>query len=350
MLTFHPLELRQRTVIAEDAVSLELVPPPGLTDAYRFEAGQHLAVRAFLGGRELRRTYSIASPAGGPLRLGVRVQGEMSRHLAEGLQPGDRIEALEPAGRFRPALEPDRAKSYVAIAGGSGITPILSIVGTLLAAEPASRVRLIYGNRSIARTMFLDEVLALKDRYLGRLSLQFVMSREPQDVELFNGRLDAARLREFSRREFDPHAVDEFFLCGPGSMVRDLTASLQELGATGRIHSEHFGPDRGGAAEPAAATTGGHIATVTVVMDGRRRSIQVPRDRTILDAAKDIGLHLPYSCRAGVCASCRVKVVSGTVAMKRNQALEDWEVQAGFVLSCQARPTSDAVEITYDEK
>ncbi|MCC7464118.1 MAG: 2Fe-2S iron-sulfur cluster binding domain-containing protein [Gammaproteobacteria bacterium] len=349
MLTFHPLELRQRTAIAEDAVCLELQPPAELVDAYRFEAGQHLAVRALLGGRELRRTYSIASAAGGPLRLGIRVQGEMSRHLAEGVAIGERIEALEPAGRFRPALEPGRAKSYVAIAGGSGITPILSIVGTLLAAEPASRVLLIYGNRSSARTMFVDEVLALKNRHLERLIVQFVMSREPQDVELFNGRIDAARLRALARSEFDPRTVDEFFLCGPGSMVGDLRAALLELGAAGKVHSEHFGVDYGVAAEAPGAVPGGDVATVTVVMDGRRRSIQVPRDRTILDAARDSGLQLPYSCRAGVCASCRVKVVSGTVAMQRNKALEDWEVEGGHVLSCQARPTSDAVEITYDE-
>ena len=350
MLTFHPLELRQRTPIAEDAVCLELQPPPELAAAYRFEAGQHLAVRAMLGGRELRRTYSIASVAGGTLRIGVRVQGEMSRHLAEGVAIGARIEALEPAGRFKPTLEPGRAKSYVAIAGGSGITPILSIVGTLLAAEPASRVLLVYGNRSIARTMFVDEVLALKDRYLERLTVQFVMSREPQDVELFNGRIDAARLQALARSEFDPRAVDEFFLCGPGSMVRDLTAALQELGATGKIHSERFGPDRSGAAEAAGPAVAADTSTVTVIMDGRRRNLAVRRDRTILDAAKEAGLHLPYSCRAGVCASCRVKVVSGSVAMQRNQALEDWEVQAGFVLSCQARPTSEQVEITYDEK
>jgi ring-1,2-phenylacetyl-CoA epoxidase subunit PaaE len=349
MLTFHPLELRQRSLIAEDAVCLELQPPPELAAAYRFEAGQHLAVRAMLGGRELRRTYSIASAAGGSLRIGVRVQGEMSRHLAEGLAIGDRIEALEPAGRFKPTLEPARAKSYVAIACGSGITPILSIVGTLLAAEPASRVLLIYGNRSIARTMFVDEVLALKDRYLARLAVQFFMSREPQDVELFNGRLDAARLRALAQSEFDPRAVDEYFLCGPGSMVRDISAALRELGATGRIHSEHFGPDRGGAAEAAAPAAAADTSTVTVIMDGRRRNLAVRRDRTILDAAKEAGLHLPYSCRAGVCASCRVKVVSGSVVMKRNQALEDWEVQAGYVLSCQARPTSEQVEITYDE-
>jgi ring-1,2-phenylacetyl-CoA epoxidase subunit PaaE len=356
MLTFHPLEVRRRTAIAEDAVCLELQPPAELAAAYRFEAGQHLAVRAMLGGRELRRTYSIASAAGGTLRIGVRVQGEMSRHLAEALPPGAHIESLEPAGRFKPTLEPDRAKSYVAIAAGSGITPILSIVGTLLESEPASRVLLIYGNRSIARTMFLDEVLALKDRYLARLTAHFLMSREPQEVELFNGRIDAARLRELARTEFDPRAVDEYFLCGPGSMVRDLSAALRELGATGKLHFERFGPDRGATADAAGESAAGegaaagNAATVSVTIDGRRRSIQVARDRTILDAAKAVGLSLPYSCRAGVCATCRVKVVSGTVAMKRNQALEDWEVQAGFVLSCQAQPTSDRVEITYDEK
>jgi ring-1,2-phenylacetyl-CoA epoxidase subunit PaaE len=356
MLTFHPLELRQRTAIAEDAVCLEFRPPPELADAYRFEAGQHLAVRAVIAGRELRRTYSIASPAGGALRIGVRVQGEMSRYLAADLPVGERLEAMEPAGRFKPRLETQRTKSYVAIAAGSGITPILSIVATLLEAEPASRVLLIYGNRSIARTMFVDEVLALKDRYLPRLTLHFVMSREPQEVELFNGRLDPERLRALARSEFDPRAVDEYFLCGPGSMVRDLSATLRELGAAGRIHFERFGTDdavaAGAAAAPLPGATpaAGAAATVTVTMDGRRRSLKVPREQTILDAAKAAGLALPYSCRAGVCATCRVKVVAGSVAMQRNQALEDWEVQAGFVLSCQARPTSERVEITYDEK
>ena len=194
MLTFHPLELVRRRPIAEDAVCLELRPPPGLETAYRFEAGQHLAVRATIGGRELRRTYSIVSEAGGPLKIGVRVQGEMSRFLASGLPVGGRLESMEPTGRFRPTLEPGRSKRYAALAAGSGITPVLSIVSTLLAAEPHSRVLVAYGNRSIARSMFVDELLALKNRHLGRLSVVFVMSREPQDVELFNGRLDGPRL------------------------------------------------------------------------------------------------------------------------------------------------------------
>lgn len=339
--------------IAEDAVCLEFRPPPALADAYRFEAGQHLAVRATLGGRELRRTYSIVSPAGGELRIGVRVQGEMSRYLAEGLRVGDTLEALEPSGRFRPAIEPGRAKSYVALAAGSGITPVLSIVATLLAAEPKSRLLLIYGNRAIGRTMFLDEVLALKDRYLDRLTVHCLMSREPQDVELFNGRLDADRLREFARTEFDPRRVDEFFLCGPGTMVKELAATLKELGATGKIHVERFAVDgaaKAAAAAPATAAGRGTGAEVAVTIDGRQRAFRMVAGRTILESAEAAGLALPYSCRAGVCSTCRTKVVAGTVAMDRNQALEDWEVQAGFVLCCQARPTSERVELSYDEK
>jgi ring-1,2-phenylacetyl-CoA epoxidase subunit PaaE len=356
MLTFHPLTLHRRNPIAEDAVCLEFRPPPELADAYRFEAGQHLAIRAVLDGRELRRTYSIVSAAGGELRIGVRVQGEMSRYLAEGLKVGDTLESLEPTGRFRPTIEPGRAKSYVALAAGSGITPVLSIVATLLATEPHCRVFLVYGNRAIGRTMFLDEVLALKNRYLGRLTVHCVMSQEPQDVELFNGRLDAARLREFALTEFDPRRIDEFFICGPGSMVKELSTVLKELGAAGKIHVERFaveGAGRGATAVTAdavapTARTGG--AEVSVTIDGRQRGFRMLAGRTILESAEAAGLALPYSCRAGVCSTCRAKVVAGTVAMDRNQALEDWEVQAGFVLCCQARPTSDRIELSYDEK
>ena len=351
MLTFHPLELRRRTRIAEDAVCLELRSPDGLAAAYCFEAGQHLAVRATLGGRELRRTYSIVSPAGGELRIGVRVQGEMSRYLADGLEVGATLDALEPSGRFKPTLEPGRAKSYVAIAAGSGITPVLSIIATVLGAEPLSRVFLIYGNRSIGRTMFLDDVLALKNRYLDRLTVHCLMSREPQDVELLNGRLDGARLRAFARTEFDPGRVDEFYICGPGSMVKELSATLRELGATGKIHFERFaldGPAAGAAATPIPAAGAGGTEVV-VMIDGRRRTFRTAAGRTLLESAEAAGLALPYSCRAGVCSTCRTKLVGGTVEMDRNQALEDWEVQAGFVLCCQARATSPRVEISYDE-
>ena len=352
MLTFHPLELVSRRPVAEDAFCLEFRPPAGLDDAYRFEPGQHLAVRATIGGRELRRTYSIVSPAGGNLKIGVRVQGEMSRYLASDLAVGATLEALAPTGRFKAAPVANQSRSYVALAAGSGITPILSIVATLLAAEPASRVLVIYGNRSSTRAMFLEELYALKNRYLDRLTLQFLMSQESQDVDLFNGRLDAGRLRELARTEFDVSRVDEYFICGPGSMVAELTATLRDLGATGKIHSERFSVTAPTATRTAAAaSTGAMSGTEAVVtMDGRRRTFRVNNGSTLLEAAEEAGLSLPYSCRAGVCSTCRAKIVEGTVAIDRNQALEDWELRAGFVLCCQARPTSDRVEISYDEK
>jgi ring-1,2-phenylacetyl-CoA epoxidase subunit PaaE len=355
MLTYHPLTLRRRTTIADDAVCLDFEPPPQLATAYRFEAGQHLAVRVALGGRELRRTYSIVSPAGGTLRIGVRVQGEVSRYLAEGLQIGETLAALPPTGRFKPTIDSQRSKFYMALAAGSGITPILSIVATVLAAEPASRVILVCGNRTIGRMMFLDEVLALKNRYLDRLTVHCLMSREPQEVAILNGRLDGARLRELAATEFDPQRVDDYFICGPGAMIRDLVATLTELGVGGKMHFERFGVEGGAtrpaaADEPAGADARPGATEASVTMDGRRRSFRVGSGRTLLESAEEAGLELPYSCRAGVCSTCRAKLVSGTVTMDRNQALEEWEVRAGFVLCCQARATSARVELSYDEK
>ena len=337
MLTFHPLILRRRAAVAEDAVCLELEAPAAVAERYRYEAGQHLAVRAVVNGRELRRTYSLVAPAGKTLRLGVRVQGAMSRYLAHDLPLGGTLEAMEPSGRFKSARAEGGGRRYVALAAGSGITPVLSIVATILGTEPDARVTLIYGNQSVTRTMFLDEVLDLKNRYMSRLSVQFVLSREPQEVDLFNGRLDGARLRALALTEFDPKAIDEYFICGPGSMVKDLTATLRELGATGRIHFERFAVDAASspAAEiprPAEVSGAGEHVQVSVTMDGRRRNFSMPKGGLVLEAAEKAGLALPYSCRAGVCSTCRVRVVDGAVTMDRNQALEDWEVQAGYVL------------------
>ncbi len=345
MLTFHPLELQQRTRIAEDAVCLELRPPPGLEAAYGFQAGQYLVVRATIAGREVRRTYSIASAVGGALRIGVRVQGEMSRYLAEGLPVGGRLEALEPAGGFGYTLDAASSKSYAAFAAGSGITPIVSIVGTLLGVEPKSRVLLIYANRSMARTMFLDELLALQARYPSRLTLHLLTSRERQDSERLSGRLDAAKLRTLAHSEFDPRAIDAFFLCGPGEAAGQWSATLRDLGAAGRIHAEHFTIER---LDAATAVPPG-LTAVILTRDGQRHTFQMPRDVTILTVTKALGLGVPYSCRGGVCAVCRVRVIEGTVATKRNKALEPGEVQAGYVLACEAKPASERLEITREE-
>ncbi len=362
MLKFHPLKIAERTAIADDAVALAFAVPDQLRADYRFLAGQHIAVRAVLDGQEERRTYSIVDPeAAGRLRIGVRIQpdGRMSRHLADGIRVGDMLDVLTPNGSFHTRIEPARAKSYVAFAAGSGITPVLSIAATVLQKEPASRFQLYYGNTSRARTMFLDEVLALKDLFLPRFSLRFVMSREPQEFELFNGRIDGARVLEFARHDFDATRVDEYFICGPGTMADEIQAALADLDAAGRVHVEYF---MAAAAVPAAAPARPHAAAagktpaaadganITVVMDGRRRQFRMPMHGVvILDAAGQAGLDLPFSCRAGVCSTCRAKLLSGTAEMEHNVALEEWEVEAGYILCCQARPTSPALEISYDE-
>ena len=359
MLRFHPLAISDRRAVADDAVAITFAVPAALRAEYRFRAGQHLALRAGIGGREERRTYSIVNPEGtSSLTIGVRVHeaGRMSRHLARTLALGDVVDVMTPNGSFN-TQPTGRSRLCVAFAAGSGITPVLSIAATVLESEPGSCFQLYYGNTNTARTMFLEEVQALKDRFLARFSVCFVMSREPQDVELFNGRIDAARVTEFARYGLAVAAADEFFLCGPGTMSDEVQAALATLGAGGRVHIEHFTAAAGGDVVPAPAPAVVHAApaeqamgaTVTVVMDGRRRKFTMQPDELILDAAGRAGLDLPFSCRAGVCSTCRARLVSGSATMEHNVALEDWEVEAGYILCCQARPTSPALEISYDE-
>jgi ring-1,2-phenylacetyl-CoA epoxidase subunit PaaE len=359
MLKFHPLVVARRAEAADDAIAVTFDLPAGLREAYRFRAGQHVAVRREIGGREERRTYSIVSPEGSEsLTIGIRLQqgGRMSAELARSAVPGESIEVMTPNGSFH-ADAAGRSRRFAAFAAGSGITPVLSIAATALARDPDSRFQLWYGNTDSARAMFLDEVLGLKDRYLTRFSVAFVMSREPQDAEWFNGRIDAAKLREFARHDLRVADVEEFFVCGPGTMGEDIPRALAELGAHGRMHVEYFtGGATGDAAGPPAALArpvpadASASAEITVVMDGRRRRFSMARGgEVILDAAQVAGLDLPFSCRAGVCSTCRAKLVSGSAEMEHNVALEDWEVEAGYILCCQARPTSGALEISYDE-
>jgi len=361
---------------AEDAVGIALEVPPQLEAEYRGAAGQHVVVRVSLDGEDTRRTYSLVNaPGEWPLRIVPRVHanGRMSRYLAEQLHAGDELEVLPPNGSFTPREAAPAGGTYVAFAAGCGITPVLSVVRMLLS-HPGPRVILFYGNTGSARTMCLEELLALKDRYLGRLSLHFLMSREPQEVALYNGRIDAPRVRQFAAALFRPHEVKEYFVCGPGDMIEQVTAALRELGVEGsRVHAEHFtlattaetaplgraaaagappGTDAGivspaPPASPAAAGT----AEVTVLVDGRRRSFAMRMDdETVLDAAARAGVELPFSCRAGVCSTCRTKVIRGEVAMAQNYALEDWELEQGYVLACQSRVKSTVLELDYDEK
>jgi ring-1,2-phenylacetyl-CoA epoxidase subunit PaaE len=365
MLKFHELTVAQVSPDAEDAVSIAFAVPPELQDEYRGSAGQHVVVRLVVDGEDTRRTYSLVNaPGEWPLRIVPRVQsaGKMSRYLAESLRAGERVEVLPPNGSFTPRRA-EAGGTFVAFAAGCGVTPVLSIVRSLLAREH-TRVILFYGNTGTARAMCLEELLALKDRYVERLSLHFVMSREPQEAELYNGRIDAPRVRQLAARFFSAQQVAEYFTCGPGDMIEQVSMVLRELGVDGaRVHAEHFtvtstgepasagAPAAPEAAPAAAVERAARGAEVTVLMDGRRRTFTMKiDDETVLDAAARAGIELPFSCRAGVCSTCRTKVVSGKVQMAQNYALEDWEVEQGYVLACQSHVKTPALELDYDEK
>jgi ring-1,2-phenylacetyl-CoA epoxidase subunit PaaE len=387
MLKFHSLRIAEIQPDAEDAVTLALEVPQELRQEYVGLPGQHVVLRTELEGREARRTYSLVNvPGEWPLRIVARIhpQGRMSRYLAEHVKAGDHIEVLPPNGSLTPrvneAAVASETRLYVGFVSGCGITPVLSIARAVLQANPRNRFILFYGNSDTSRVMCLEQLLALKDRYVDRLALHFLMSREPQEVELYNGRVDAARVRDLARTLFKPDHVTEYFVCGPGDMIEQVSTALRGLNvAPEKIHGEHFvvasehaitgsgdnvsgtgdtpRPDFAGQAGPAQVTstevTSAEVtsAEVTILMDGRRRTFTMRIDEeTILDAATRAGLELPFSCRAGVCSTCRTKVVSGEVEMAQNYALEDWELQQGYVLACQSRVKTPTLELDYDEK
>ncbi|HEV2267931.1 MAG TPA: 2Fe-2S iron-sulfur cluster-binding protein [Steroidobacteraceae bacterium] len=375
MLKFHSLRVAQVQMQAEDAVALALEVPAELAAEYRGVAGQHVVLRALLQGEEARRTYSLVSAPGERLlRIVARVhsEGRLSTHLARHVQPGDRLDVLPPNGSFTAHSAEAGRGTCVALAAGCGITPIVAIARSWLEAGPTGRVILFYGNRSMGRAMCLEELLALKDRYLDRLALHFVMSREPQEVEIYNGRLDGEHVRQLARSFFAPAQVAECFVCGPGDMIDSAAHALREVGMSAdRIRAEHFtvataaqdvaAPGAqdvraAGVAEPTAARAPAagpqpDNAEVTVIMDGRRRSFTMPMNgESVLDGAARAGLDLPFSCRAGVCSTCRTKVVRGEVAMDQNYALEDWELAQGYVLACQSRVKTPVLELDYDER
>ena len=364
MLNFHPLKVAAVERVADDAACVTVEIPTTLRDAFAHHAGQYVTVRRMIEGREERRTYSIVTaPGGGTLKLGIRVQpgGRMSGELASRLHPGDWLDVGTPMGRFRTSISAEREYAYVAFAAGSGITPILSLAADILAREPRSRFTLIYGNRSMSRTMFLEETLALKNRYMGRFAVHFVMSREPQQTEWLNGRIDAGKIRELARHMAEVSSADEYLICGPGDMVDEVRAAVKSLNGNAAIRFERFAAgtprssenaeERGAALAAAAPAAQAVLATISVVMDGRRRSFPMaPSDASVLDAAERAGLELPFSCRSGICATCRARITDGAAVMAHNIALEPWETDAGFVLCCQARPTTASLEISYDHK
>jgi ring-1,2-phenylacetyl-CoA epoxidase subunit PaaE len=344
--------------LTDDAVAVTFTVPPELRDSFSFRAGQHLTVRRIEGGEEVRRSYSISStPAEldrGLVRIGVRhvPGGVFSSFALSELRPGDLVEVLPPLGHFTTAFEPARARHYGAVVAGSGITPVISLVATGLATEPASRFSLLYGNRTSASVMFAEELADLKDRYPERLHIVHAFSREPQLSALLSGRLDAERLRAiFDRGLVDASDVDEWFLCGPYGMVIDAKGVLAERRApdesvhTELFHVEEEPPPPPSAPGPAVAV--GETA-VTIMLDGRESAFTMRRDERVLDAALRVRAELPYACKGGVCSTCRARLIEGEVSMAHNYALEPADLAAGYVLTCQSSPRSDRLVVDYD--
>jgi ring-1,2-phenylacetyl-CoA epoxidase subunit PaaE len=343
---FHKLTVARVDALTDDSAAVTFDVPDGLRDRFRFAPGQSLTIRR--DGE--RRSYSICAARGRPPRIGVRevAGGAVSGWLVHQVRPGDVIEAQAPAGSFTPDL--DRPGHHVLIAAGSGITPVLSIASSVLAAREDSTVTLIYGNRRSDTVMFADELADLKDAYPARACLVHVLSREPQEVELFSGRLDPAKLRALLPATVDAAGVDHWWLCGPYEMVEGALGVLAGLGVPrGRVHRELFYVED---APPPEATHAeappGPGAEVTIVLDGRSSTVTVPPGTAILDGGQQARPDLPFACKGGVCGTCRAQVTSGKVTMRRNYALEPEEVEAGYVLTCQSLPASDAVTVTYD--
>jgi ring-1,2-phenylacetyl-CoA epoxidase subunit PaaE len=336
--------------LCEDAVAVSFGVPPELVEDFDFQPGQALTLRRCVDGREERRSYSICAPHGSEPRIGVRLVpgGVFSPWLVEEVRPGDEIEVLPPTGSFTPDLTAH--ERHVCIAAGSGITPVLSIVASVLR-ETDATVTLLYGNRRSDTVMFADELADLKDRYPARLELVHVLSREPRESELFTGRLDAAKIRAMLSTVVDAGEVDHWWLCGPYGMVSDAQDVLHESGVgKERIHQELFyvddvPPEPVRHEDPAIE---GPTSEVTVVLDGRSTPMPLPRDVPVLDAAQRVRPDLPFACKGGVCGTCRAKITCGEVRMRRNFALEDSEVADGFVLTCQSLPTTDTVTVDFD--
>ena len=355
MRKFRPLVVAAKHQETRDSIRIALDVPEDLRDEYAFHAGQHLPVQIERDGKKVRRTYSICSEQGEwPLQIGVRIQtgGQFSEFAANELNIGDSLDVMPPNGQFHAVLDASNEKQYLGFAAGSGITPILSIIASVLHEEPGSRFALFYGNRTQNSTMFIDDLYALKNRYPERLQLHFLFSQEEQEFEVASGRLDDAKVRELVEHFCGGAEPDEAFVCGPDTMIDTVTVTLTNLGILAEnVHAERFGARRKGAGSKATGSAApGDMASVTVVMDGHKKTFEMPRTGTnIVDAAAEQGLELPYSCKGGVCATCRTHVQKGEVEMATNYGLEPWEVEKGFVLACQSTPVSDEVLLDYDK-
>jgi ring-1,2-phenylacetyl-CoA epoxidase subunit PaaE len=353
---FHSLKVARVERETQDSVCLVFDVPAELAADYHFEPGQHLGLRLHLEGEEMRRSYSICSaPHEAELRIAIKkvAGGRFSAWAVDTLAAGAAIEVMTPEGRFHTPLDPGHAKHYVAFASGSGITPILSLAKTILALEPRSSFTLVYGNRRQASVMFHETLEDLKDRYMTRFVLYNVFSREAQEVELFNGRIDAGKVRAFLDTLIPVAGIDEAFVCGPASMIDEVEQALLDAGvAKGHVHVERFGtPAAGGSAPVVPAEDVAADARITLSVDGVQREVPFLREHgSILDAGIAAGLDLPYSCKGGMCCTCRARLIEGEVKMQKNYALEKADVDAGYVLTCQSYPLTERVVLSFDDR
>ena len=352
---WHELQVADVEQLTDEAVTVAFAVPEQLRDTFDFTPGQHLTLRRLDDdGEEVRRSYSICSTPNqlrteGIVRVGIKkiAKGSFSGYATTTLKPGDRVELLPPLGTFTTRLDPDRQRHYAGIVAGSGITPVMSIAAAALETEPGSRVTLVYGNRSAATVMFADAIADLKDRFPYRFQLVHVLSRESQAAELLSGRLDPDRLRRIFDSLLPVDSVDDWFLCGPYGMVIGAQQVLGDAGVPeSRIHHELFYAEEIPAETVEAVAEG--ESTLTVTLDGRSSTVTMRRDERVLDAALRARPELPYACKGGVCATCRARLLEGKVHMARNFALEASDVDAGYVLTCQATPTTDVVTVDYD--
>jgi len=355
MVDFHELEISEVMETGENAVSLAFHVSADLREMFKFIPGQYLTLRATLDGAEVRRSYSICSGADENLRVGIKqVEGGQFSTYAQTLQAGDVVEVMPPDGRFTCNTNNQSGRNILLIASGSGITPILSITAHVLEAEPASTVTLLYGNQTTNSIMFRRELEILKDMFLTRFHLHHVLSRETQDVELFSGRIDVERVEAMSKLGLiNPETSNEVYICGPQQMSESLREHFLKTGIDEtKVHVELFGTDEDREPKVISNDVSKVIeqgAEIEIVLDGVRRSVVMHDEKdTVLSAAQKSGLELPFSCAGGMCATCRCKVLEGDAEMDKHYSLAQWELDAGFVLSCQLRPKSEKLVLDFD--
>ena len=361
---FHDISVVRVSPEAAGSVAVTFAIPPNLRETFAFEPGQYLTLRTTINGADVRRSYSICSTRSQlanhhELVVGIRPMagGVFSNWAATDLKAGDTLAVMPPDGRF--VSKRPRALHRVGFAAGSGITPILSIMASTLEEQPESKFTLVYGNRSMASVMFNESLQDLKDRYPGRLTLIHILSRQAQESDLLEGRIDADKVRALIDVLLPVGSMDEVFICGPEVMIETTEKALLDAGVPAKqVHTEHFTSPTLEALSPEARQAavanlklpaGGQVA-LTVVLDGKSHALHMNPDEHVLDVAMAAGLDLPFSCKGGVCATCRCKVITGSVAMDKNFGLEAWETDKGFVLSCQSRPTSESVTVSFDER